>query len=80
VRRVSFERQTIAFDYPIPPARVVDLFRDFYGPSVRTFAALDASGRQALEADLRQLWTSANMAGPDATHVEAEYMEIRIDV
>jgi SAM-dependent methyltransferase len=80
IRQVRFQPRTIGFDYPVPPAAVVDLFREFYGPSVRTFGALDAAGRQDLEADLRTLWASRNTAGAGATHVEAEYLEVRIDV
>ena len=47
--------------YPITPGGVVELFREYYGPSVRTFASLDAArrgirdGRRIARARLREL-------------------------
>jgi SAM-dependent methyltransferase len=77
---VRFVPRTIGFDYALTPGGVVELFRDCYGPSVCAFAALDPAGRAALSAELLGLWDSHNTAGPGATHVDAEYVEIQIDV
>jgi ubiquinone/menaquinone biosynthesis C-methylase UbiE len=62
--------------YPFAPAEVVDLFRVYYGPTNRAFAALDASAQQALKQDLEALWTANNQAKDGTTHVEAEYLEV----
>jgi hypothetical protein len=64
------------FAYPFGPGRVVDFFRDHYGPMARAFEALGAAGREALHAELTQLWRCANLAGGDATYVEAGYLEV----
>ena len=80
VRDLTFVQNTITFVYPLTPAGVVDLFREFYGPSVRTFGALDADGRAALTAELLRLWDGRNTARDGSTRVDAEYVEVRIDV
>jgi hypothetical protein len=56
---------------------VVDFFFQYYGPAVRAFAALDATGKTALRDELIDLWSSNNQAADDnTTLVEAEYLEV----
>lgn len=76
VTDLRFERRSMILAYPVSPAQTVALFRAWYGPTVRAFAALDADGQRALFADLVRLWTEHNTAGPDATRVESEYLEV----
>ena len=45
------------------PEHWVDVFRTFYGPVHKAFAALDADGQAALEADLIALLRKANRGG-----------------
>ena len=80
IRNVKFTRRTIALAYPITPGGVVELFREYYGPSVRTFASLDAARRGALEAKLIDLWTSRNVGHPGSTYVESEYLEMKLTI
>jgi hypothetical protein len=77
---VRFTKRTIALAFPMTPGGVVELFREFYGPSVRTFAALDAAGRASLEAQLLALWTLHNGGHKGSTYVNGEYLETRITV
>ena len=53
----------------------VDVFRTFYGPTFKAFAALDASGQAALEADMLTLLRSHDRGGPSGLVVPAEYLE-----
>jgi 2-polyprenyl-3-methyl-5-hydroxy-6-metoxy-1,4-benzoquinol methylase len=69
-------RRRITFDYQCSPADTVRLFRDWYGPTVRAFAALDDERRDRLEQDLIALWADHNRAGSGATRVESEYLEV----
>lgn len=80
IRDVTLTPRTIEFVYPVAPAAVVELFREYYGPTVRTFAALDASGRASLSGALIELWTRHDVGGADATRVHAEYLDVRIDL
>jgi SAM-dependent methyltransferase len=74
--QVTLTRRTIRFDYPVPPAGVVQLFRDWYGPTIRTFEALDARGQARLTDDLTALWSDRNVATDGTTRVESEYLEV----
>ena len=40
------------FNYPFPPAEVVEFFRTYFGPTQRAFAALDADAWCEWDADL----------------------------
>ena len=73
IRAVQMVPRTLDFTYPLTPAGVVELFREFYGPSVRTFGALDAQGRARLSAALLDLWRERNTAPSGSTSVAAEY-------
>ena len=59
-------------------AHWVQVFRDYYGPTHKAFAALDAVGQQALERDLTALLAELNTAGPASLVVPSEYLEIVI--
>jgi SAM-dependent methyltransferase len=53
----------------------LEVFRTYYGPVNRAFAALDATGAAALEADIRGLLARMNRAGADSLIVPSEYLE-----
>ncbi len=53
----------------------VDIFRRFYGPTYKAFAALDATGQAALEADLLALLRRSNIGGERGLVVPGEYLE-----
>ena len=71
-----FERRPMALAFPFGPEKTVELFRTWYGPTVRAFAALDDEGKRGLHTDLVRLWTEHNTAGPTATRVESEFLEV----
>lgn len=64
------------FKLPFSPAETVELFRTYYGPTQRAFAALDEDGQAALRKDLDELWSQNNQATDNTTYVEAEYLEV----
>jgi SAM-dependent methyltransferase len=57
------------------PQHWVDVFRAFYGPVHKAFAALAPDRQAALEADLVALLRSADRGGPAGLVVPAEYLE-----
>jgi ubiquinone/menaquinone biosynthesis C-methylase UbiE len=57
-------------------AHWVRIFRDFYGPTHKAFAALTAEGRGALETDLLALLERSNVGGPRSLVVPGEYLEV----
>ncbi|WP_374445082.1 class I SAM-dependent methyltransferase [Stella sp.] len=54
----------------------IEVFRTYYGPLLKAFAALDAAGQTAFEQDIRDLIGRFNRAGEAAVVVPAEYLEI----
>jgi hypothetical protein len=61
-------------------AHFIDVFRRFYGPTHKAFAALDADGQRALESDIAALLDRSNVAGNASLVVPAEYLEAVIRV
>jgi ubiquinone/menaquinone biosynthesis C-methylase UbiE len=59
-------------------AHWLQVFRDYYGPTHKAFAALDDSGRQALTGDITGLLERCNAAGPASLVVPSEYLEVII--
>ena len=57
-------------------AHFIDVFRTWYGPVHKAFAALPADGAAALEKDLTELLNRMNRAGDRALVVPSEYLEI----
>jgi ubiquinone/menaquinone biosynthesis C-methylase UbiE len=73
---IEFTYYNYHFDYPFPPAEVVEFFRCNYGPMARAFASLDLDGQRRLRSELETLWTVHNRAVDDTTRVDAEYLEV----
>ena len=74
---VRLTRRIALMRYPFPPAETVEFFRQYYGPTQKAFASLDASAQAALRRDLVELQTANNIAKtPGTTEVAAEYLEI----
>jgi SAM-dependent methyltransferase len=59
-------------------AHWVQVFRDYYGPTHKAFAALDTAGQQALERDIVALLHEMNTAGEGSLVVPGEYLEVVI--
>jgi ubiquinone/menaquinone biosynthesis C-methylase UbiE len=59
-------------------AHFVEIFRTWYGPVHKAFAALPPEKGAALERDLLELIESLNRGGPDTLLVPGEYLEIVI--
>jgi ubiquinone/menaquinone biosynthesis C-methylase UbiE len=64
------------FEYPFPPERVVEFFRENYGPVSRAFASLAQEEQAQLKEDLVSLWTANNRDEVGGTLVDAEYLEV----
>lgn len=58
------------------PAHWLQVFRDYYGPLHRAFAALDDDGQQGLAAAILALLERCNSAGQASLVVPAEYLEV----
>ena len=52
----------VKFDLPMPPAKAVEFFRQYFGPTQMAFKRVGEAGEAALAADLVALWSEANVA------------------
>jgi SAM-dependent methyltransferase len=57
-------------------AHFIEVFRSWYGPVHKAFAALPADGAAALERDLTELLNRSNRAGAGTLVVPSEYVEV----
>jgi ubiquinone/menaquinone biosynthesis C-methylase UbiE len=73
--RIEATSRHYAFRYR-SPAHWLQVFRDFYGPVLKAFAALDEAGQTALASDLFDLIGSYNRAQDGSMVVPSEYLEI----
>jgi len=59
-------------------AHWIQIFRDFYGPTVKAFAALDTTKQAALQQDITDLLERLNVGGKSSLVVPGEYLEVVI--
>lgn len=76
VKELKFTRVLCDFDYSFPPAKVVELFRQYFGPTQVAFSRLDAKGQDAFAADLEKQWSQSNQRSDGGTLVRGEYLEV----
>ena len=60
------------------PEHFLDIFKSYYGPMLKAFAALDAASQQGLRNDLLALIGQMNRAEDGTMVVPSEYLEIVI--
>jgi len=77
VSELRAERRAVRFEYPFPPAKVVELFREYFGPTKMAFSRLDENGQKQLASQMESLWREHNLSSDETTHVEAEYLEVK---
>ncbi len=74
---IRIESRHFVFRYR-SPRHWLDVFRTYYGPVLKTFAALRPQEQDALAADLLALIGTSNRSGDATMVVPAEYLEIVI--
>jgi ubiquinone/menaquinone biosynthesis C-methylase UbiE len=74
---VATENKHFAFRYK-SPQHWLELFRTYYGPVLKAFAAIEPAQRQALEADIYALLDQFNVAKDGSLVAPGEYLEVVI--
>jgi len=74
---IGVKGRTFVFRYK-SPKRWLEIFRGYYGPVLKAFAAIDPEAREALEADLHALLDAFNTAEDGTLVVPGEYLEVVI--
>ncbi|KYG97766.1 class I SAM-dependent methyltransferase [Bradyrhizobium sp. DOA1] len=71
---IAAEQRMFVFRYRSPD-HWLDVFKTFYGPTLKAFAALDETGQAALKRDLLALLGEFNHADDGTIVVHSEYLE-----
>jgi len=74
---VAAQSKNFVFRYK-SPRHWIEIFRGYYGPVVKAFAAIDPPAREALEADLYALLDKFNIAADGTLVIPSEYLEVVI--
>jgi ubiquinone/menaquinone biosynthesis C-methylase UbiE len=80
--KVTCERDTFAFESPVPPSEFLDLFRSYYGPTMNAFEAAEAAGRaDDLHRELAALFNEQNQSPNDqTTSISATFLRVTVEV
>jgi SAM-dependent methyltransferase len=76
-QRIDAAKRTFMFRYK-STAHWLDIFKTYYGPTNRAFAALDAGGQARLEAEISGLIASFNRSVTGTVVIPSEYLEVVI--
>jgi hypothetical protein len=74
---ITAEQRNFVFRYR-SPEHWLEIFKTYYGPLLKTFAALDPAGQVALEHDVMELIAKFNRAADGSVVIPSEYLEIVI--
>jgi SAM-dependent methyltransferase len=74
---IAAESRNFVFRYR-SPTHWLEVFRTYYGPLLKTFAALDLAGQIALENDVLALIARFNRAEDGTAVIPSEYLEVVI--
>ena len=76
IANIEMHRRVATFRLPFGESEVVDYYRRYSGPTIRTFEALDAAGQAAYRKEYEALWKANNRATDGTLEVPSEYLEI----
>jgi len=78
--RISFATETYTFEYAGPPFEFVDVFRQYYGPTMNAFEAAEKDGRGAdLRRELDALFNAQNRnSSRNATTIPATFLLVTV--
>ena len=72
---IAIEQRVFNFRYR-SPQHFLDVFRNYYGPMLKAFGALDEAGKKALARDVIELIARFNKASDGTMVVPSAYLEI----
>jgi ubiquinone/menaquinone biosynthesis C-methylase UbiE len=73
--QLKISKQIFSLRYKSPD-HWLNVFKTYYGPTNRAFAALDSVRQEALEAEIVELLERMNRGGKDTFIVPSEYLEV----
>ena len=79
---ISFSRETFSFDAPFSPSDLVDIFKNYYGPTMNAFEAAEKNGKAAeLQQELEVLFNNQNKSTEkNTTSIPATFLKVTVSV
>jgi ubiquinone/menaquinone biosynthesis C-methylase UbiE len=79
---ISFAKDTYTFEFSDTPAKFLEMFKNFYGPTMNAFEAAERNGRASdLQRELETLFESQNKSSSkDTTLIPAAYLRVTVAV
>ena len=78
--KISFARDTFAFNFPGMPSEYANEFRNYYGPTMNAFEAAEKNGTAAeLQKELEELFTRQNRSD-NGTSIPATFLRVTVAV
>jgi len=77
---ISFEKASFEFIAPYTPAEFVEVFKNYYGPTMNAFEAAEKNGKTAdLQAELNELFNSQNKSTDlGSTNIPANFLKVTV--
>ncbi|MEO6252754.1 MAG: class I SAM-dependent methyltransferase [Ferruginibacter sp.] len=77
---ISFSRDSFTFDCPYPPSELVNIFKNYYGPTMNAFDAAEKNGKDSdLQHELEDLFKSQNQSKePGTTLIPATFLRVMV--
>lgn len=77
-KSIRTEKRMCTFRH-LSPEAWLEMFKTFYGPMNRAFAALDGEKQAEFKADILSLMAEMNRSGDDTLVLDSEYLEIVVE-
>jgi len=78
---ISFERDTYLFEYEGTASEYLDIFRNYYGPTMNAYEAAAANGKEDdLHAELDTLFNEKNESEEGKTKIPATFLRVTVRV
>lgn len=77
---ISFTKEQFTFNANYAPAKFMQIFRDYYGPTMNAFEAAEKNGKaQQLQEELEALFIKENKStAADTTSISATYLQVKV--
>ena len=76
---ISCEQDTFVFNASYPPSGLVNIFKNYYGPTMNAFDAAEKNGKSLqLQQELEILFNSQNKAAKNMTSIPATFLKVEV--
>jgi hypothetical protein len=82
IEAITFAKDTYIFNFKGTPARFVDVFKTYYGPTMNAFEAADRLGHSSeFRSELETLFARENISTTaDQTTIPARFLKVWVSV